>query len=99
MQALAQHRMAGVGLAEIFLQVLPGGKGVACARHHDDAAGLVHFEAVERLVHFEHDGGIDGVALLRTVEGHPGDPILHAHDDGLGFAHLNLPAALNIREP
>ena len=109
-QPFAQHRMAGVRFAEVFLEVLPGGERIARAGDDDDLAGVVHLERVEGLVHFAHDGRVDRVSFFRPVERHPRDAVLDLHDDAFlnlpsclgrlpGAVHLKLLPDLNIRNP
>ena len=83
MQPLAGDGVASVRLAEIFLQILPSGESVARAGDDDAARAVLHLQHIHHLHHFEDDARIDRVAFGRTVERHPGDPVLDLHEDVL----------------
>jgi hypothetical protein len=65
-----------VGLAEIFLEVLPGTVGRPFAGQNDQFGVGIGLQLFHDFHHFRMECGAHGVAFFGTVEDHPGDPVL-----------------------
>ena len=61
------------GAAEIQLDVLAGGKGLAGAGDDKRLGLVIDGEIVEYVVHVEMQLRRHGIALVRPIERHPGD--------------------------
>ena len=70
--------LAGVPLqlAEKFLEILAGAEITALAAHHHDADIIVHLEPRQRIIHVVMKLRAHGIALVRTIEGRPGDTVV-----------------------
>ncbi len=92
---LHRQRIAG---AKELAQIHAARIGVARPGQHQHADPIVGLERIEHLQHFLAQFGIDGVALFRPVERHPGDAVRDLDENGLAsrqrlVGHLILPLA------
>src|SRR6185437_13252769 len=77
-----------LGLAEILLEVHARRPGGALAGEHQHADIVPILELLEDAQHLAIELRAHAVALLGTIESHPGDAVGHGERNGIGFLSL-----------